>query len=953
MRLLGRWTLAVFVGFSAFFPFSAAALITVGAIETTGTANHVDVVGGLAYVTDGCSSAVGGLRILDVSNPAAPVQLGSLDTGDAQAVQVVGGLAYVAGVARACSASTFPSGLRIIDVSDPAAPAELGRLDTFEAWDVEVVGSLAYLADGDISLRIIDVSNPAAPVEVGRLDLAGEVEDARGVEVVGSLAYLADASDVLRIVDVSNPAAPVQLGVLAMPDSALDVEVAGGLAYVAAFRAGLRIVDVSDPSAPVEIGSISLGGGANGVELVGQLAYVSGSSGLWVIDVSNPAAPVALGGLRTPGAGDARRRPALVGALAYVPDGREFRIIDISSPSLPREVGALDTPGFAFDVELVGGLTYLADGASGLRIIDASNPAAPFELGSLDTPGRAEDVEVEGGFAYVADWTAGLRIIDVSDPAAPVEVGSLDTPSNTRDVEVVNAIAYLAASFSGLRIVDVSDPSAPVEIGALATPDSDAVGIEVVGTLAYVTNDSAAGLQIIDISSPAAPVLLATFVPSGSNGGVSDIAIVGNLAYLAASSGLIVLDVSNPAAPLQIGGPLDLPGPLVDVEVVGSLACVATGGGGLWAVDVSNPAAPFALGAPLLTTGGAERDVEVLGGLAYVANFFGGLSVISFGPEYAPKAPGPGPRLYEASLIFHDRANDATNGSIYPYSAPVFIARPLGARCNAFYPGGATCADSILQQGAPLAGSGTLTPNTMTSPPGFTLATSALFIDTTGSLPRYVPYYTALTDASNLRNAAGSFAVGGGPGSRTFRAGGGRPGQAIARVHAGANKFGGTMRILGRMSSSIRRFTPGLAKQGYKIGTVSSLFGVLGTTLSGTGAFPYYWTKRYSSTTAFVTARGVGWTTGTVSVEGTFGRPFPTSAARKGYDNRSVYGDGTIQLVTPLIVHWELSGSGSASNRGTGMIGILRLKFIPEPAGGLLLIAGIGLLGVLYRWRAR
>ena len=79
-------------------------------------------------------------------------------------MQVVGGLAYVVD----CEA-----GLRIIDVSNPAAPTQVGWFDTPGlSYDVQVVGSLVYVADY-FSLRIIDVSNPAAPTEVGVLDLPG------------------------------------------------------------------------------------------------------------------------------------------------------------------------------------------------------------------------------------------------------------------------------------------------------------------------------------------------------------------------------------------------------------------------------------------------------------------------------------------------------------------------------------------------------------------------------------------------------------------------------------------------------------------------------------------------------------------------------------------------------------------------------------------------------------
>jgi hypothetical protein len=40
-------------------------------------------------------------------------------------------------------------------------------------------------------------------------------------------------------------------------------------------------------------------------------------------------------------------------------------------------------------------------------------------------------------------------------------------------------------------------------------------------------------------------------------------------------------------------------------------------------------------------------------------------------------------------------------------------------------------------------------------------------------------------------------------------------------------------------------------------------------------------------------------------------------------------------------------------NHHTGAIGILRIKFVPEPSGWIVLAAGLGLLGVLYRVRTR
>jgi hypothetical protein len=108
----------------------------------------------------------------------------------------VGDLAYVAG--GGCSDGCWGS-LSIIDVSNPASPVELGTLYTPDyANDVEVVGDLAYVADGYFGIQVIDVSNPAFPVEIGALDTPDYATD---VAVVGNLAYVADYESGLRIID--------------------------------------------------------------------------------------------------------------------------------------------------------------------------------------------------------------------------------------------------------------------------------------------------------------------------------------------------------------------------------------------------------------------------------------------------------------------------------------------------------------------------------------------------------------------------------------------------------------------------------------------------------------------------------------------------------------------------------------------------------------------------------
>jgi hypothetical protein len=246
-------------------------------------------VGDLAYVThSNYFPRPGGLRVIDVSDPAFPVELGALDTpGGAYDVEVVGDLAYVISWERPPTCRGCPppppivGWLRVIDVSDPAFPVEIGALDTLgPAVDVEVVGDLAYVADG-CGLRGIDVSNPSFPVEIGAFDTPGSAVE---VEVVGDLAYVADGYSGLRVIDVSNPASPVELGALDARGDAVEVEVVGDLAYVADSRHGLRVIDVSNPALPVEFGDVEAWGFGRDVEVVGDLAYAAGHSGLQIID---------------------------------------------------------------------------------------------------------------------------------------------------------------------------------------------------------------------------------------------------------------------------------------------------------------------------------------------------------------------------------------------------------------------------------------------------------------------------------------------------------------------------------------------------------------------------------------------------------------------------------------------------------------------------------------------
>ena len=111
-----------------------------------GPSYAVDVVGAYAYVGIGPR-----LVILNLSNPANPTIAGqsAVLPDIVRAVQVVNGLAYVA--------DDYNGGLQIISVSNPTAPVIVGSYNTpGAAYGVAVVGTTVYVADGSVAkaLRI-------------------------------------------------------------------------------------------------------------------------------------------------------------------------------------------------------------------------------------------------------------------------------------------------------------------------------------------------------------------------------------------------------------------------------------------------------------------------------------------------------------------------------------------------------------------------------------------------------------------------------------------------------------------------------------------------------------------------------------------------------------------------------------------------------------------------------
>ncbi len=208
-----------------------------------------------------------GLRILDLSDPVQPREVGAFTGGKAYAVQVVGHTAYVT--------SDSPS-LRILDVADPTRPVQVGAYEGGAGGSrLAVVDGRVYVNIGTWEMRIVDVTDSTAPRELGRYKPA-PLEQIRGLAVSGHTAYLG-GERAFHVVDVSDPAAPRLVSATPLCGAqVMDVQVRGRTAFATSWASAACVIDVSDPRAPRQVSAAARLGGANKLAVDDETLYSVG-----------------------------------------------------------------------------------------------------------------------------------------------------------------------------------------------------------------------------------------------------------------------------------------------------------------------------------------------------------------------------------------------------------------------------------------------------------------------------------------------------------------------------------------------------------------------------------------------------------------------------------------------------------------------------------------------------
>ena len=263
--------------------------VGIGLLNPVGGAQDVAASADLAFVIGGR------LTVVDVSQPATPVEIGSLDF-------VSGYSCLSLSDGRVYAADPFSSTLRVIDITDPTNPNTLAYVPTshnIAAFDVEgdyafTIGGFAMDYNYFQVVDISDIANPSVTSEIQTMN----VNFLGSVEAVGTWVFITNTYQDLGVVDVSDPNSPVVIWTsLDGNTSALDVE--NSIVCVGGSVTGsggiLHVVDVQDPMALVVLGSLSLPSVVRDVVIRDNIAYCGIDEGLAVVSIVDPALPELVG----------------------------------------------------------------------------------------------------------------------------------------------------------------------------------------------------------------------------------------------------------------------------------------------------------------------------------------------------------------------------------------------------------------------------------------------------------------------------------------------------------------------------------------------------------------------------------------------------------------------------------------------------------------------------------
>ncbi|MDQ1281707.1 MAG: hypothetical protein QG630_58, partial [Patescibacteria group bacterium] len=341
------------------------------------------------------------------------------------------------------------SELQVVDVSDKAAPVVIGSVSTQAVpYSVYVQGRYAYVSS-DTYIETYDISNPVSPTYISSLALG---QEGWSIYVQGRYAYIGKKAGTFDIFDIIDPANIVSVGTVAIAGGGLSVYVQGRYAYVGEDSSKFEVIDVSDPTAPSVVSTATPSGAVRGVYVQGRYAYLAtDNSTLEIYDISDPVTPVAADTEATSGIA---RSVYVQGRYAYVAtEASTLEVYNVSDPADISLVGTVGTSEATYSVFVQGRFAYTSNARPELEIFDMGGAyIQQFESGGVETG----TLSVRNNLHAVSgSFLGGLTIGDTLNVSRSVSIGTYLTVGNA---SISGAVARFTNS-SGYCDIDPTNSS--------------------------------------------------------------------------------------------------------------------------------------------------------------------------------------------------------------------------------------------------------------------------------------------------------------------------------------------------------------------------------------------------------------------------------------------------------------------------------------------------------------
>jgi len=402
----------------------------------------------LLYVTESNY----GMSIFNISNPMNPIKLSSYYTNETigHDVCVIGDVAYIAQSHHDyIYIDDYIGGLEIVNVSNPQNPNQINKLLLTQSfYEVYTYNGLVFLNEDENFLTVVDPTNLIVPM----ISTYGFGGYSRCLTVKDDIAYIVGEGEGLEIIDVSNATQPIEIGQVEISQNVKDIVITDDFAFTTVYKKWERHLygfDISNLSNPLILGKYN-DADVTDFSTQGSNLYITGSQ-FCEYEIKNPY------NLQLKSFIDLAGYFALEDNFAYIhTNNYELKIVDISQPYSMSVISTITFSNrFSFNVEANNGLVILTN--PNLEFIDVTDPYNPVHLATYELSSYgSKKIVMNSNYAFIIVFENGyyIEMIDISNPRHPKKVDELKI-DDISDIEYDGKYLYIVGGYEGLRIMKI------------------------------------------------------------------------------------------------------------------------------------------------------------------------------------------------------------------------------------------------------------------------------------------------------------------------------------------------------------------------------------------------------------------------------------------------------------------------------------------------------------------